>query len=53
MSANDRLREVIVSDKRHIKYKQLITPLEKRFSLDNAAMIGMRAYYTPKSQPEE
>ena len=53
MSANDRLREVIVSDKRYIKYKQLAIPLEKRFSLDNAAMIGMRAYYTPKSQLED
>ena len=53
VSANDRLREVIVSDKRYTKYKQLTIPLEKRFSLDNAAMIGMRAYYTPKSQLEE
>jgi tRNA A37 threonylcarbamoyltransferase TsaD len=53
VSANDRLREVIVSDKRYTKYKRLTVPLEKRFSLDNAAMIGMRAYYTQESQLEE
>jgi N6-L-threonylcarbamoyladenine synthase len=46
VSANDRLREVIIWDQRSLKYKQFIVPLEKRFSLDNAAMIGMRAYYS-------
>lgn len=48
VSANDRLREVIVKDERYKQYHPLITPLEKRFSLDNAAMIGMRAYYDRK-----
>ena len=48
VSANTRLKERITEQAERYRYR-FLAPVKNLYSMDNAAMIGIRAYYSSRS----